>query len=307
MSSLRVGWATWVLTAGLCLDAAGAAPQAQGEGPRVLVESRHSQVAGAPNAEQTARQVAALIDEAVPRIAPIVGTDNLGPVAARIYLDRKAFVEATGIPRRSRVTGLATFPAGVIHIDGTGLLATIERVVPHEVGHIMIARAVGRALPSLPLWTNEGIAEYVAGETSTHVDPVWVRAVGRGAALELAELDGAIAERGEGSGLAYAEAASLVNFLVNRHGEEVIADLLRSLARTHDFEASLQEVTGGSIEELETTWRRSVVRAWRWPLLAQSPILIYGLMALLFVIGLARYLRERRRRQEIYEQDEGNW
>ncbi len=306
MSSFRVRRATWLLAAALCLAAVQAAPQAQGEGPRVLVRTRYSAVAGSPNAQETAHKVASLIDEAVPRIAPIVGTDDVGPVAARIYLDRKALVEATGIPPRSRVTGLATFPAAVIHVDGTGLLAAIETVVPHEVGHIMIARAVGRALPSLPLWANEGIAEYVAGERSAQVDPVWVRAVGRGAALELAELDGVIAERGEGSGLAYAEAASLVNFLVNQHGEKVIADLLRSVARTHDFQASLQQVTGWSIEELETTWRRSVVRTWRWPLLAQSPVLIYGLMALLFVIGLARYLRERRRRQEISE-DEGDW
>jgi hypothetical protein len=220
-----------------------------------------------------------------------------------VYLDRRAFVQATGIPATSRVVGLATFPRGVIHIDGTGLLAAIETVVPHEVGHVMVARALGPALTALPMWLNEGIAEYVAGERAAQVDPVWVRALGRGTTLELAELDAVIAERDERAALAYAEAASIVNFLVAERGEGVIAELLRSLTRTQNFEAALKEVTGWDTAELESSWRSSVVRAWRWPLLAESPLLIYAVMALLFFIGLARYLRERRRRREAREED----
>jgi hypothetical protein len=287
----------------LLAEGAPAAQRTEAERPRLLVESQYAKVVGVPKARATARTVATLIDDAVPRIGAIVGTDDLRPVPAAIYLDRSAFVEATGIPARARVVGLATFPAGLIHVDGTGLLATIETVVPHEVGHVLTARALGPALPALPVWMNEGIAEYVAGERAAQVDPVWVRALGRGAALELTELDTAIGERGETAGLAYAEAASIVNFLVAQRGEGVIADLLSSLTQTQDFDATLREVTGWGSTELESTWRDSVVRKWRWPLLAQSPLLIYALMVLLFLVGLARYLRERRRRQETHGED----
>jgi hypothetical protein len=270
---------------------------------QLLAESQYARVIGVPSARATARNVAALIDEAVPRIASIVGTEDLRPVAAVVYLDRGDFVEATGIPARARVVGLATFPAGLVHVDGTGLLTAIERVVPHEVGHVMVARALGPALPDLPAWLNEGIAEYLAGERAAQVDPVSVRALGRGTALELGDLDTAIDERGETAGLAYAEAASIVHFLVAQQGEGVIADLLRSFARTRDLEVTLKEVTGWRSAELESAWRSSVVRRWRWPLLFQSPTLIYGLMVLLFLVGLARYLRDRRRRQEMLDED----
>ena len=92
-----------------------------------------------------------------------------------------------------------------------------------------------------------------------------------------------------------------MNFLVAERGKAVIADLIRSLARTRDFETSLQEVTGWRSGELESTWRRAVVRRWRWPLLFQSPVVVYGVMVLLFLIGLVRYLRERRRRRSSFE------
>ena len=273
------------------------------DGPRILVSSAYAIVGGMPDAEEVAYDVAAIIAECAPRIAPVVGATDLRPIPTAIYLDRKAFIAATGMPPRSRVVGLATFPAGAIHIDGTGLLASIEKVVPHEVGHVMVARALGPALPALPTWFNEGIAEYVAGETAAQVDPIWVQAVGGGSSLDLADLDAAIGERGEQAGLAYAESASIVNFLVAERGEAVIADLIRSLARTRDFERSLQEVTGWRTSELESTWRRAVVRRWRWPLLFQSPLVLYGVMVLLFLIGLVRHFRERRRRQEMPERE----
>ncbi len=286
------------------LAAPGLGAQPAGEKrPRVLVRSAYATVSGLAGAEEVAYEVAALIDECVPRIARILGTREVQAIPATIYLDRREFVQATGVPPRSRVVGLATFPPGMVHIDGTGLLAAIEKVVPHEVGHVLVARTLGPALPALPTWLNEGIAEYVAGETAAQVDPVWVRAVGRGASLELAELDGAIRERGDRAGLAYAESASLVNFLVAERGEGAISGLLRSLAATRDFEISLREVTGWQTEELEVAWRQSVVRRWRWPLLLQSPVVLYGAMVVLFLIGVARYLRQRRRRQEMVEQD----
>ncbi len=267
------------------------------------METEYARVSGGPEARAVIGRVARAIDEAVPRIAPLVGTADLSPVVARVYLHRDRFREATGAPRGSGIVGLASLPSGVIHIDGTGVLASIEKVVPHEVGHVMVARALGPALPALPAWLSEGVAEYVAGERAAQVDPVALRAVGRGAALDLNELDDAIAARGREAGIAYAEAASIVNFLVDRRGEGVIADLLAGLRRTGDFETSLEQATGFTLAELESTWRRSVSRRWRWPLLLTSPAPILGLMLLLFLIGVVRFYVAKRRRQEMHGRD----
>ena len=269
----------------------------------VLATTRYALVAGAPGGADTARRVADLIDEAAPRIAPLVGTDDLSPVPAIIYLDRREFLAATGMPPRAAVVGLAVFPAGVIHVDSTGALASIERVVPHEVGHVLVGRAVGPAYAALPTWLNEGIAEYVAGERAAQVDPVTLRAVGRGDIIPLSELDAAFRSGGGRGRLAYVEAASIVNFLVSARGETIIASLLGSLRETRDFEVTLEQETGWQLGALEKAWHRSVSRRFRWPLLLSSPALPFLLMLLLFIVGLVRFLLERRRRQEMAEQD----
>jgi hypothetical protein len=277
-----------------------ASPAAAGDpsASEVRLVTRYARVSGRARARETVDRVGAAIDDAVPRIAPLVGTDDLRPVSARVYLDRREFREATGIAPRSLVVGLASLPDGQVHVDGTGVLASIERVVPHEVGHVLIGRAVGQALPALPRWLNEGIAEYVAGERAAQVDPVALRAIGRGRALDLSDLDGAIARGGADAGLAYAQAASVVNFLVDRQGETVIAALLQSIRQTADFETSVQQVTGLTTAELEASWRRSVSHRWRWILLFQSSAPVFGLMLLLFLVGFIRHYREKRRRQE---------
>lgn len=281
-------------------EANAAAPREAGQ----LAYGRYARVSGQPGAEEAARRVAVLMDHSVPRIAALVGASDLRPLPAVVYRDRRQFVAATGLPPQSPVVGLATFPPGIIHVDGAGRLASLEKVVPHEVAHVLIARVVGPALPALPRWLNEGIAEFVAGRRAAQVDPVTLAAVGRGQSLPLADLDESFGAGGEAGRLAYAESASLVNFLVDQRGTSVIPALLAALRQHRDFAPALQQTTGWTAAELEAAWRQSVARRWRWPLLLQSPALPFGLMLLLFIAGLLRYLRERRRRQE---RPDTNW
>jgi len=287
---------------GLIAVSACAAQAPPAPGSLVLTSERAAVIAG-PDMRGKAPRVAALLDREVPRIAAIVGADDLRPIPVVIYADRQAMLKTAGLPIRSSIVALATLPAGIIHVDGAERLASIEKVLPHEAAHVLIARAVGSALPAVPLWLNEGIAEYAAGRTASQADPVWLRAIGQGKSLRLEELDHAIGQHGENAGLAYAQAASLVSFLVAQRGEGVITDLLHSIAASRDFEESLRQVTGWQPDEMEIAWRTAAARRWRWPLLFQSQAVWLGLMVLLFLAGLARYLRQRRRRQEAPDED----
>ncbi|UCC68829.1 MAG: hypothetical protein JSV79_02555, partial [Armatimonadota bacterium] len=159
------------------------------------------------------------------------------------------------------------------------------------------------ALPALPRWTNEGIAEYVAGKRASQVDPVALRAIGRGSSLDITELDAAFRSPDDRTALAYAQSASLVNFLVAERGQPVIADLLRALQVTRNFDTALQQAAGFSPPELQSAWRESLARRWRWPLFLQSGAPLLTLMLLLFLAALVRHYLRRRRRQEMSEQD----
>lgn len=293
----------FMLAAIALVVATGQPGSAGGSDMRLLVTTRHARVTGRPETQQIAARVAALTDEAMRSIAPLVGTRDLRPIPIWIYADRRRFRAASGIPRTSTIVGLAKLPAGVIHIDGTGRLAAVERIVPHEVGHIMIGRALGSAFRAAPVWLNEGIAEHVAGARAARVDPVALRAIGRGRALPLARLDGAFRAGGESVKLAYAQSASIVSFLVSAHGEEVIAALLAALRESGSFAAALEKVTGGDESELEAAWRQSLARRWSLAMFVLSPVFLYAVMALLFLAGLLRFLRDRRRREEMTKVD----
>ncbi len=274
-----------------------------GRADQLTIKGRYAEVTGDVKARPTALRVAGLVDQAVRRIAPLVGASDLRPVRAIIYLDRGQFLAATQMPPRASVVGLATFPSEVIYIDGTGLLASIERIVPHEVAHVMIARSLGPAISSLPTWVNEGVAEYAAGENSSQVDPVTLRAIGQGRFIPLADLDASFRDKGDTSGLAYAEAASIVNTLVTSRGPQVIAQLLVATREQRDFASALGQVTGMNEAQLDSFWRRSVSRRWRWPLLFDSQALLLVAMLILFLFAYIRYRRERRRRQEMPDSD----
>jgi hypothetical protein len=292
-----------LLAAGSLVSLPAGAATPSDQAPRLLCQTTYAHVIGRPRAEHLASRVAAAVDQATPSIAPLVGAQDLRPLRAYVYSDRDSFRQAAHLPRRSTIVGIATFPEEVIHIDGTGMLASIEKIVPHEVGHVLLARALGPALRALPRWTNEGIAEYVAGERASQVDPVALRAIGRGSALDIAELDAAIRSGGPRTTLAYAQSASLVNFLVAERGEKVIADLLRTLRATHTFDTALEQTTGLPLPELESAWRTSLAHRWRWPLLFQSGAPFFVLMLLLFLVGLLRHFLRRHRRQEMPDQD----
>ena len=269
----------------------------------LLARTHYAEVRGDPKAGNAGARAAELIDEAVPRLAPLVGTSDLNPISARVYLDRATFAKGAGIPQNAPIVGIATFPSGIIHIDATDMLESIERIVPHEVAHVLIARCLGPSLDALPTWLNEGIAEYAAGTAASQVDPVALQAVGRGEAIPLASLDASFHLDNTAQPLAYAEAASLVNFMVAKRGPSVIRDLLGAVRSRHDFPSSLMHVTGWNMEELESGWRQSVSRRWRWYLFFYSQAPILGLMVLLFVIGYLRYRYDRRRRQEMPDTD----
>jgi hypothetical protein len=297
---MRRGWVLVALaaTALLLIPA-----RARGAGtPQVLATSRYARVLGEAPARPLAAEVATFVDAAVPRAAALTGATDLSPIPTTVYRTRPEFLRATELPDWSTIVGLATFPQGVIHVDGTGLLASVRRVTAHEVGHIMEARRLGATYPELPLWANEGIAEYLAGGEAAYQDPNAVAAVAQGKALPVANLEAAFRDE-DTVGSAYAESASLITFLVAQKGPEVISSLLARVAEEGAFPKALKEVTGLTEAELDAAWQDSLRGRWGWIPFLDLNALIWMVMVVLLLIALLRQLRERRRARDNETED----
>ncbi len=290
---LRRSLARFLLLALLLLPLPAQAAPAQ-----VHVTGRYSLVLAPDRA--SAEEVASLIDRAVPRAAQLTGATDLTPIRALVHPDRPRFSAATGAARGGRVVGLAVFPSQVIHLDGSGVFASVRRVVPHEVGHVLVYRAVGPGVARLPRWVNEGIAEYVARSAPAYVDPAAMLALRGGGTLPLAELDAAFG-REDTVDTAYAESASLIEFLVARSGQDSIASLLQALRVGEDFPPALAHVTGLTPEAFQAAWGKWVRPRTR-PLPDLTMLLWLAMVVLLFLAFL-RMLRERRRPEREMEEE----
>ncbi len=124
--------------------------------------------------------------------------------------------------------------------------------------------------------------------------------------IRLADLEAAFRGNREQVALAYAQSYTLVRYLYELQPGGGLGDFLENLALTNDVNRALLRTYGKTAPELEAAWLQQVRDEYRghgWDLVTES--LIFGAMALLFVVV---YLISLRRRREIRErlQEEDN-
>jgi tetratricopeptide (TPR) repeat protein len=138
----------------------------------------------------------------------------------------------------------------------TGMNENLRRTLYHEYAHVLI-RALTRN--HLPLWLNEGLAQWTAGEKS---DQLELRLAQEEKLLPFDRLEKSFAGLSETeASLAYAQSLSLTNFLVKRFGEAQIIELLHRLGTGLSFPVAAAEILApwdGSFDDLVQAWQESL-------------------------------------------------
>jgi hypothetical protein len=263
-------------------SAAGAAPPAV---PAVnTITTIHFSVHYLHADRESAEQVAMLAEPAFAHIARDLHAPRVGKITILVYRDRRQFNRAIERSPRDLVLGIAQSSRRLIQVDVSGLLGDLAVTVPHEVAHIVLADALGPDLDKLPLWLNEGIAQYESGGWDPGARRRAAELVGRGP-IPLASLDAAFAKGGDAAGDAYLQSMAMVAFLVDQKGRRVLGNLVRALREEPDLEAAVQRSAGWALAEWVDRWERASQSSWRWALLLQSSDLAFGLMTILAIVG----------------------
>ena len=138
----------------------------------------------------------------------------------------------------------------------TGMSENLRRILYHEYTHVLI-RALTRN--HLPLWLNEGLAQWAAGESSSLLE--LKRAQGE-KLLPFARFEKSFAGLSEKEApLAYAQSLSLTNFLVERFGEAQIIEVLNRLGTGISFQVAAAEILApwdGNFNDLVQAWQESL-------------------------------------------------
>lgn len=152
----------------------------------------------------------------------------------------------------------------------TGSYEDLRHVVVHELVHaIMFDMIYGGSAAALiarqsffpvPLWFAEGMAEYFSLGMEPNAEMFLRDGIVEGYLPPLAY---------SGGYLVYKQGQSAISYLVERHGEERLRDVLRRIRQHRNFDAAFQRSVGSSVSRFDEQWRDWLRRKY-WPTVARK-------------------------------------
>lgn len=134
----------------------------------------------------------------------------------------------------------------------------LGRVIPHEIGHIVLDAATRNPFNEPPVWLDEGLAVH-AQEVS---DPTFRDLVLAAAAEDRLEslrvLNSQFPYDADGALLGYAQSESIIRFILAEYGEEGLTRLIAVHRDGVTPDEAVQRALGLSLDELDARWRASL-------------------------------------------------
>ena len=191
-------------------------------------------------------------------MGPVTGADTESPIVMTLYNNNAemigAVVARSLAASRELITEGQAFDSEsvVIVLAGRSDIGTAT----HEMTHILVARAA-RSRGAVPLWLNEGLAEYGNIDQTTSYQRFLEWAIGTDRLIPLKSL---VSFPGDPNLtlVAYGQGRSVVDYMVSTFGSEKMAELLATLGTGIDIDASLRAVYGFGIDGLENRWREKI-------------------------------------------------
>jgi hypothetical protein len=136
----------------------------------------------------------------------------------------------------------------------------MQRAIPHELTHLLVYEATDHLLDGVPPWLNEGLA--TLNERLPDPDyPVLVeQAMNQGRLIPLEALCAPFPQDESTARLSYAQSASVVEYLRQTYGSQVIRDLLAVYADNANCEAGVIRVLGTNLKGLDSAWQADLAQ-----------------------------------------------
>ncbi len=167
--------------------------------------------------------------------------------------------------------------------------STARWLIPHELTHLVLYEALGSSYGRLPAWFNEGLA--VLNEQAPDPDDALAleQALQNDQLLSLDGLCHSFPRQGDQVRLAYAQSASVVQFIQDNYGRSAIGRLVAAYRDDLSCNSGVRRALGISLASLESQWRASLgARPKTATLLKQAApwllLMLAGLPLLLMIV-----------------------
>lgn len=224
-----------------------------------------------------------------------------GVIRMFVYPSESELRSALSLAGYDWAGGQARPELGVILVgipDDASAQGEMERKIPHELTHLLVYEATGRARENVPPWLNEGLASVNEFRSDPDRQVLLEQALAEDRLYPLEALCAPFPTDAAAARLAYAQSASVVEYLREEYGSQVIRDLLAAYVDAPSCEAGVDQVLGRDLEDLDASWR-SYLREQGW--VSNDPHegaiwLVLWLMSALLALPLLGVWRSRRAR-----------
>jgi hypothetical protein len=137
-------------------------------------------------------------------------------------------------------------------------ILSLERSLPHELTHVLLYARMDGTYSNLPPWLGEGLATLAEGDPDPSYRLALEDAAQQGNYLPLITLCAPFPSSSAAARLAYAESASIVQYLQDVYGIGAITALLDAYQEgSTTCTGGIQRVLGRSADQLEAEWIRA--------------------------------------------------
>jgi hypothetical protein len=205
-----------------------------------------------------AERLAEAAIESLGIMGPVTGSETETQITMTLYNNNAEMIGAVVVrslaASRELITEGQAFDSEsvVIVLAGRSDIGTAT----HEMTHILVARAANSS-GNVPLWLNEGLAEYGNLDQTVSYERFLEWAAGTDRLILLKNLRSFPGDPNL-TLVAYGQSRSVVKFMVDEYGKAKMAQLLATLGGGSNISNALDIVYGFNLTGLENLWRASI-------------------------------------------------
>jgi len=209
------------------------------------------------------------------------------PIVIFIYSSEEELQSTLASVGQTRVGGHADPRLGSIVVSlppGVDQSLEIQRLIPHEITHILLYRFMGNEYQYLPAWFNEGLASQTEAFSHPDYDLALEKAEGERGLIPFAHLCIAFPVDTDLALLSYAQSNSLLDYIQREYGVTGIQAMIFAYDQGVSCERGVEVALGITLEELENDWKLDVFSRGRY--LTYIFVLSGFLLLLLIFLGV---------------------
>ena len=208
-----------------------------------------------------AKNILKASDKSVNDISELLGVDSNKRISLVMYNNYSEMfdvvVKKSQTQAGSLITeGQAFSTENIVLVDGGARSAL--GVATHEITHIIVSRATKDSYIGVPLWLNEGLAEFGNIEQDSGYDRYLEWAVDTDRLFPFSSLN-----RFPGNPnltlVAYGQSKSFIEFLVNKYPKENMKNLMKEISNRKSINESFISSYGKNLNDLEDEWKDTLL------------------------------------------------